>query len=141
LENVVNEIVATGGEAIAVQHDVINEEQWNEVVKLTVSTYGKLDALVIYCKHFFHGRSCWWRCWYSLYRLKGAIRLLSKDAAVELGPDNIRVNSVHPWFIDTPMVSIVTENEKATKAAILGIPLGRAAQPEEVANLVLFLAF
>ena len=71
---------------------------------------------------------------------KGAIRLMTKDAAVELGPDNIRVNSVHPGFIDTPMVSVVTADESATANAIAGIPMGRMAQPEEVASVVLFLA-
>lgn len=71
---------------------------------------------------------------------KGAIRLLSKGAAVELGKDNIRVNSVHPGFIDTPMVSVITEDNNAVQDALTDVPLGRLAQSEEVASVVLFLA-
>ncbi|MCH2450179.1 MAG: glucose 1-dehydrogenase [Gracilimonas sp.] len=71
---------------------------------------------------------------------KGASRLFSKGLAMELAADNIRVNSVHPGLIDTPMTSIVTEDEEALEDTIKDIPLGYAAKPEEVANAVLFLA-
>lgn len=64
---------------------------------------------------------------------KGAIRLLSKATAIELAPYKIRVNSVHSGFIDTQMVSIVTEN------ALKGILLAEIGIPEDVANAVLFL--
>lgn len=71
---------------------------------------------------------------------KGAIRIMTKGAAVELAPYNVRVNSVHPGFIDTPMVSVVTEDEEATKDALKNIPMNRMAKPEEIATTVLFLA-
>jgi NAD(P)-dependent dehydrogenase (short-subunit alcohol dehydrogenase family) len=71
---------------------------------------------------------------------KGATRLLTKGAAVELGPDHIRVNSVHPGFINTPMTSIVLDDEEMRTAALKNIPLGIVGEPEDVAYLVLFLA-
>ncbi|MEX0778532.1 MAG: glucose 1-dehydrogenase [Balneolales bacterium] len=71
---------------------------------------------------------------------KGASRLLAKGTAMELAPFNIRVNSVHPGLIDTPMVSIVIEDEASLSDTLKFIPLGKAGDPEDVANLVLFLA-
>lgn len=71
---------------------------------------------------------------------KGATRLLTKGAAVELGPDNIRVNSIHPGFINTPMTSVVLDDEAMTTNALKDIPLGIIGEPEDVAYLALFLA-
>lgn len=70
---------------------------------------------------------------------KFAVRGLTKAAAVEFAPHNIRVNSVHPGTIRTPMTeqedvkAIVKEMEKK-------IPMKRIAEPEEISNLVLYLA-
>ena len=69
---------------------------------------------------------------------KGAVRILSKVAAVHYAPDNIRVNSVHPGVIKTPMTDIIPSDELAMIAAMA--PMKRAGTPEEVANVVLFLA-
>lgn len=69
---------------------------------------------------------------------KFAVRGMTKAAAVEYGPDNIRVNSVHPGFIMTPMMVEATNEEGGD--ALAQIPLRRIAEPEEVSNLVLFLA-
>ncbi|MBX7451692.1 3-alpha-(or 20-beta)-hydroxysteroid dehydrogenase [Mycobacterium sp. THAF192] len=64
---------------------------------------------------------------------KWAVRGLTKSAALELGQFNIRVNSVHPGFIRTPMTKHFPDN-------MLRIPLGRPGQPDEVATFVVFLA-
>ena len=64
---------------------------------------------------------------------KWAVRGLTKSAALELGQYNIRVHSVHPGFIRTPMTKHFPDN-------MLRIPLGRPGQPEEVATFVVFLA-
>lgn len=64
---------------------------------------------------------------------KWAVRGLTKSAALELGQYNIRVNSVHPGFIRTPMTKHFPDN-------MLRIPLGRPGQPEEVATFIVFLA-
>jgi 3alpha(or 20beta)-hydroxysteroid dehydrogenase len=65
---------------------------------------------------------------------KWALRGLTKIAAVELGASGIRVNSIHPGAIDTPMTAGM-HPERFT-----GAPLGRCGQPEEIAQLVRFLA-
>ncbi|PWS36376.1 3-alpha-hydroxysteroid dehydrogenase [Falsiroseomonas bella] len=69
---------------------------------------------------------------------KWAVRGMTKTAAVELAADRIRVNSVHPGLIDTPMIAANTE--ETNQAVIAATPLKRAGEPEEVARLVLFLA-
>ncbi len=69
---------------------------------------------------------------------KFAVRGMTKAAAVEYGPENIRANSVHPGFIMTPMMIEATNEEGGD--ALSMIPLRRIAEPEEVSNLVLFLA-
>lgn len=69
---------------------------------------------------------------------KWAVRGMTKTAATELAPDRIRVNSVHPGLIDTPMIAANTAETNA--AVVAGTPLKRAGTSEEVAQLVLFLA-
>ncbi|KAA0941016.1 glucose 1-dehydrogenase [Sporosarcina sp. ANT_H38] len=70
---------------------------------------------------------------------KFAVRGMTKAAAINLAPMGIRVNSVHPGVIATPMV--VQEDTKAVVEAFAQhIPLKRVAQPEEVSNMILFLA-
>jgi cyclopentanol dehydrogenase len=69
---------------------------------------------------------------------KGAVRLLTKAAAVQYAPDKIRVNSVHPGVILTPMVDVVPRSE--LQPLINMAPMKRGAQPEEVAWCVVFLA-
>jgi len=69
---------------------------------------------------------------------KGAVRLLSKAAAIEYAPDKIRVNSIHPGIILTPMLDIATTEE--LQPLIDATPLKRGAQPEEVAWCAVFLA-
>lgn len=67
---------------------------------------------------------------------KWGLRGLSKVAAVELGPDRIRVNSVHPGPIRTDMMP----QDEASLARYAQLPLRRHGEPEEVAELVAFLA-
>ncbi len=69
---------------------------------------------------------------------KGAVRLLTKTAALELAGDNIRVNSVHPGVIDTPMVEAIDRELRAGIGSV--VPLRREGRPEEIAFGVLFLA-
>lgn len=64
---------------------------------------------------------------------KFAVRGLTKSTALELGPFGIRVNSVHPGLVKTPMADWVPED-------IFQSALGRIAQPHEVSNLVVYLA-
>jgi len=69
---------------------------------------------------------------------KFAVRGMTKATAMEYGKHNIRVNSVHPGFIQTPMM--VEATDEVGGEALAQIPLGRIADPVEVSNLVLFLA-
>jgi 3alpha(or 20beta)-hydroxysteroid dehydrogenase len=69
---------------------------------------------------------------------KFAVRGMTKATAIEYGPHNIRVNSVHPGFIQTPMMVEATDEVGGDALAL--IPLGRIADPDEVSQLVLFLA-
>ncbi|WP_240421228.1 SDR family NAD(P)-dependent oxidoreductase [Paenibacillus periandrae] len=71
---------------------------------------------------------------------KGGVRMLSKAAAVDYGKDNIRVNSVHPGFIETPMSSDFVHNEQMLKWFLSQTALPRVGQASEVAAAVLFLA-
>lgn len=71
---------------------------------------------------------------------KGGIVGMTEAMALELAPFNIRVNAVAPGAIDTPMASAVTEDSKTREGTLARIPLHRIGKPEEVSNLVLFLA-
>jgi Tropinone reductase 1 len=71
---------------------------------------------------------------------KGAVDSMTDFLAVEWGPDGIRVNAVHPWYIRTKLTAAVLEDE-ARRARIVGAtPLGRVGEPEDVARVVAFLA-
>jgi NAD(P)-dependent dehydrogenase (short-subunit alcohol dehydrogenase family) len=69
---------------------------------------------------------------------KGAVTMMSRNAALTYARDGIRVNSVHPGLIKTPMTD--AQNQEFSQAFIEETPLGRAGRADEVANLVLFLA-
>jgi len=69
---------------------------------------------------------------------KFAVRGMTKQVAVEYGAKNIRVNSVHPGYIKTPMM--VAATDEGGGEALSQIPLRRMAEPSEVSNLVVFLA-
>ena len=71
---------------------------------------------------------------------KGAIRTLTKAAAVQHGADNIRVNSVHPGLMPPMRSSGRTADPEVRARMLRQVPMGRAGRPEEVANAVLFLA-
>jgi glucose 1-dehydrogenase len=71
---------------------------------------------------------------------KGAMRMLMRNLAVELGPHQITVNNVAPGAIVTPINTKLLNNKPQLDALLNNIPLGRMGKPEEVAGLVAFLA-
>ena len=72
---------------------------------------------------------------------KWGVRGLTKVAAMELGHRGVRVNSIHPGGVNTPMgVRPGVEGQALAKKIYAGIPLGRIGQPEEIARVSLFLA-
>ncbi len=68
---------------------------------------------------------------------KWAVRGMTKTAALEMAVDNIRVNSVHPGFIDTPMLD--NNPAETNQAGIDATPIKRVGQPEEIAGAVAYL--
>ena len=71
---------------------------------------------------------------------KGAVRIFTKSAAIQYAGEGIRVNSVHPGDIDTPMAQARLNDPQLQREAEARSPLGRTGRPEEVAYGVLYLA-
>lgn len=187
LREVVREIVESGGEAIALRHNVASEEDWVRVVDETVAKFGKVDILVnnagvsnatpfmdltvegwektmsINVTSIFLGQK------YVIPHMieagggsiinissiagltggsgagpytasKGAVRMLTKATAVDFAKYNIRANSIHPGYIETPMTVDLFKDEKMNQWFLSQTPLPRLGKPEDIANGVLFLA-
>jgi 3alpha(or 20beta)-hydroxysteroid dehydrogenase len=72
---------------------------------------------------------------------KWAVRGMTKVAAKELSPFGVRVNSIHPGIIDTPMLTEISSlGEDIMDKVIANIPIGRVAEADDVAKLALYLA-
>ena len=71
---------------------------------------------------------------------KGAVRILTKSTAVQHAAEGIRCNSIHPGPVKTPMTERSWSNPEWLKATERRTPLGRYAEPDEIAYGVLFLA-
>jgi glucose 1-dehydrogenase len=71
---------------------------------------------------------------------KGGMRMLTRNAGVELGPHNIQVVNVAPGAVATPINESTMENPELLKKLDASIPLGRMASPEEIGRVVAFLA-
>ncbi len=71
---------------------------------------------------------------------KGALRMLTRTLALEVAADAINVNSLAPGMVLTPFNQAAIDDPKLLEQQVQSIPLKRAAQPEEIARLALFLA-
>jgi cyclopentanol dehydrogenase len=71
---------------------------------------------------------------------KGALTLLTKSVAARYGGENIRVNSLHPSTVDTPLVQELFKNPDRKAERLGEVPLGRLATKTDVANAALYLA-
>jgi tropinone reductase I len=71
---------------------------------------------------------------------KAAINQMTANLAVEWAVDNIRVNAIAPWYIQTPLAEQVLQNEDYLKAILERTPMKRIGKPSEVAGLAAFLA-
>ena len=193
----VESIIASGGQAEFLLHDVTDELQWQDVIDTVKTRHGRLDILVNNAGIAIGGSivdmplADWQRQqainldgvflgvkhsiplmrdtgggsiinMSSVAGLKGAaslaaynatkggVRLFTKGVALECGQKrwNIRVNSVHPGIINTPIWTKVNpeflpEGENAVDVdgmAAMGVPTGVLGQPLDIANGVLFLA-
>jgi NAD(P)-dependent dehydrogenase (short-subunit alcohol dehydrogenase family) len=191
-EAITADIIASGGRAAFIAHDVTSEDDWTAAVAGTTTVFGRLDILVNNAgivgnqlELMTHSLADWRRILAvnldgvflgmravgpvmagqgggSIINLssimgkvampnvtayaasKGGVLMLTKAAAVEWAPLGIRVNSVHPGFIDTPMVANAlhaAENGNEMRSTIMAAhPLGRLGVPREIADAVVFLA-
>jgi NAD(P)-dependent dehydrogenase (short-subunit alcohol dehydrogenase family) len=185
---VVARIAAAGGQACFVKLDVTREEDWQQAVKNTVVSFGKLDVLVnnagisgtfdpdtmstaawdtlmsvnakgvfLGMKHAipamqragggaivnissisgFVGQD---RIHMAYNASKGAVRLMTKSAAVQHARDGIRVNSVHPGIMPPMRTSKASADPAWREKSLRAVPMKREGRVEEVAYAVLFLA-
>lgn len=75
---------------------------------------------------------------HAYHATKGAVRTMSKNAAITYASDKIRINSVHPGFIKTPLTD--AQDPAMNEWVVSRTPLGRAGDPAEVAWAIVFLA-
>jgi len=138
--------------AVAIKGDLmdIDEEVWDEVININlkgcylcckaagrVMVEQRLGSIVnIASTVGFRAKTD--RTAYSVS--KAGVLMLTRVLARELGPHNVRVNAVAPGTVRTRLNEPWLADEEATKAVLANIPLGRVAEPEEVAGAVLFLA-
>lgn len=191
-EAVAEEILAAGGKAAFLHHDVTSESEWETAVAVTTQRFGGLHVLVNNAgvsggtlPLLEHSLDDWRRVMSvnldgvflgmrhagpaiaasgggSVINLssilgkvglpnaaaycasKGGVLLLTKAAALEWAPLGIRVNSVHPGFIETPMVTTAlhqAENGNEMRDQLISAhALGRFGIPREIADAILFLA-
>ncbi len=185
---VVASIAAAGGKARFVKLDVTREDDWQEAVKGTVMSFGKLDVLVnnagisgtfdpdimsttawdtlmsVNAKGVFLGMKhaipamqqagggaivnissisgfVGQDTVHMAYNAsKGAVRIMTKAAAVQYARDGIRVNSVHPGFMPAMRTSKASADPAWREKMFRAIPMKREGRVEEVAYAVLFLA-
>ncbi|MCV9888594.1 SDR family NAD(P)-dependent oxidoreductase [Metabacillus halosaccharovorans] len=71
---------------------------------------------------------------------KGAVRALSKAAATQFGRSGVRVNTLFPGVIETPMTQALTQYQELLNQLIQATPLQRLGKPQDIAQAALFLA-
>jgi NAD(P)-dependent dehydrogenase (short-subunit alcohol dehydrogenase family) len=120
-------------------------DTWNKVVAVTqTSVFLGMKAAADALKKSGHGSVINISSMYGIvgsgvspayHAAKGAVRLLTKTTALGWATAGVRVNSVHPGYIDTPILG------DADRAALVGAtPMGRLGRPEEIAAMITFLA-
>jgi NAD(P)-dependent dehydrogenase (short-subunit alcohol dehydrogenase family) len=125
--------------------EVTTLETWDKVVAVTqTSVFLGLKAAAEALKASGHGSVVNISSMYGIvgsgvspayHAAKGAVRLLTKTTALGWAQEGVRVNSVHPGYIDTPILG------DTDRDALIGTtPMGRLGQPEEIATAVAFLA-
>ena len=192
---VVNEIKTNGGNAIALQADVSNEEQVQKMFSETIQQFGTVDILInnaglqkdaafkdmtladwqlvinvnltgqflcareavreflrrgmmperskalgkIICISSVH-EVIPWGGHVNYATSKGGVMMLMKSMAQELAPHKIRVNSIGPGAIQTPINHTAWETPEALKSLLTLIPYDRIGQPEDIGKLAAWLA-
>jgi NAD(P)-dependent dehydrogenase (short-subunit alcohol dehydrogenase family) len=70
---------------------------------------------------------------------KAGVEMLTKCAAMELGPSGVRVSAIGPGFVDTPLTAFTQVVPAIRDAYVASTPMGRAGQPDDIADVALFL--
>ncbi len=135
--------------------DQVTKEEWEQVMKINVDGVFLCTKYVIpYMKENGGGSIINLSSIYGLignkdlppyHASKGAVRLMTKNDALTYAEDNIRINSVHPGFIDTPLVDELAERKNISAEEFRSQldslhPMGHIGQPEDIANGIAFLA-
>ena len=128
-KKVVGEITQANGAAIFRLLDVTSEAEWKAAGGGSIVNISSISGIT--GQHHVH---------VGYNASKGAVRTLTKAAAVQHGADNIRVNSVHPGLMPPMRSSGRTADPEVRARMLRQVPMGRAGRVEEVANAVLFLA-
>ena len=125
--------------------EVTTVDTWNKVVAVTqTSVFLGMKAAAEALKASGHGSVVNVSSMYGIvgsgvspayHAAKGAVRLLTKTTALGWATEGVRVNSVHPGFIDTPILGDTDRN-----MLIAGTPMARLGRPEEIASAILWLA-
>ena len=125
--------------------EVTTAETWDKVVAVTqTSVFLGMKAAADALKRSGHGSVVNISSMYGIvgsgvspayHAAKGAVRLLTKTTALGWAQEGVRVNSVHPGYIDTPILGD-TDRDMLVGAT----PMGRLGQPEEIAAMITFLA-
>lgn len=135
--------------------DQITKEGWDQVIDINVGgVFLCTKYIVPYLKENNGGSIVNVSSIYGLignkdlppyHASKGAVRLMAKNDALTYADDNIRINSVHPGFIDTPLVDELAERKDKTAEEFRREldslhPIGHIGEPEDIANGIAFLA-
>ena len=125
--------------------EITTVDTWNKVVAVTqTSVFLGMKAAAEALKKSGHGSVVNISSMYGIvgsgvspayHAAKGAVRLLTKTTALGWAKEGVRVNSVHPGYIDTPILG------DTDRGMLIGAtPMGRLGQPEEIAAMIAFLA-
>lgn len=125
--------------------EVTTVDTWNKVVAVTqTSVFLGMKAAAEALKQSGHGSVVNISSMYGIvgsgvspayHAAKGAVRLLTKTTALGWAKEGVRVNSVHPGYIDTPILGDTDRN-----MLVGATPMGRLGQPGEIAAMITFLA-
>ncbi len=167
-EEVAEEIRAGGSRALAIRADVSREDQVQAMFREMLAAWGTIDILVnnaglqkdaafgemtrrgpcpevsravgkIICISSVH-EVIPWAGHASYAASNGGVKLFMQTLAQELAPARIRVNSIAPGAIQTPINRDAWETPQALKSLLNLIPYGRIGQPEDVGRVAVFLA-